>query len=166
MPARETNCPDSESLGRYVEGALDAPERDRIEGHLAHCRQCRLVAGAARASRRADSHRTVVWWALGAAAAIMIAASLAVRLTGDRPGAGRIPSPGPLRHSLVTEERARLLEASFLSDSAGGVTIVPAEESETGSTELLVDPFPTQESADEAPANDARAVPGGNLSAG
>ena len=67
---------------------------------------------------------------------------------------------------IVTEERARLLEQAFMGAGAGGVTIVPAESSATGSDELVIDPFPGANGSGDAPGNESGGVDPGGRSVG
>ncbi len=74
MGSKRTECPDAELLGRYVEATLAGGEREELESHLAECRRCRLAVSSALdaggAVRRLGPG--AVWYALGAAAAVMI----------------------------------------------------------------------------------------------
>jgi tetratricopeptide (TPR) repeat protein len=68
--------PEPETLGRFVEGTLDDPERAAIVQHIADCDDCRmLVVDAAEfiEPAKTESHK----WSMGIAASIVIAASVA-----------------------------------------------------------------------------------------
>ena len=155
----DTRCPDAEVIARYCEGAVTDGERDEVEAHLAGCPRCLVAVRAASGVLRVSVVRRPgkgVIWALAAAAAIMIAASIAYHALPGRSADVRI----------VTEERARLLEQAFIVSGAGGVTVVPAESSATGSDELVVDPFPGANGSDEAPGCESGGVDSGGKSVG
>jgi len=162
MDTERHRCPDAELIARYCEGALTGGERDEVEAHLAVCPRCLVAVRAASAMPRVSVVRRpgkVVIWALASAAAIMVAASIAYRALPD----------GSADVRIVTEERARMLEQAFLSAGgagAGGVTVVPAESSATGSDELVVDPFPGANGLDEPPGNESGGVDSGGKSVG
>ena len=150
-----TDCADAEALGRYVEGTCSEGEREALEAHLAACGRCLAAVEAAAVAPpvpEAAGLTRAVWWALPAAAAIMIAASVVFYVTGGDPGAGGAPA---------MSEHARLLEAAFSVPAAGGVELLTADESDTGATELLVDPFPASSGADDESPGDARGIQAG-----
>ena len=159
METERDRCPDAELIARYCEGSLAGGERDEVEAHLAVCPRCLVAVGAASGVPRVSVVRRPargVIWALAAAAAIMIAASIVYRVIPD----------GNADVRIVTEERARLLEQAFMGAGAGGVTIVPAESSATGSDELVIDPFPGANGSGDAPGGESGGVDPGGKSVG
>ena len=65
--------PEPETLGRFVEGTLDDPERAAIVQHIADCDECRiLVVDAAELTEPAKIERHK-WW-MGVAASLMLVA--------------------------------------------------------------------------------------------
>jgi len=164
MSRERTTCPDAEFLGRYCEGALTGEARDEAEAHLAVCPACLTAvrAASAAAPRLSVVKRPArgVVWAL-AAAAVMIAASIVYHALPAAPESDEVESV-----RIVTEERARLLERAFTGAGAGGVTLVPAASSETGSDELVVDPFPGNGGSDESQDGETGGIKSGGTAVG
>lgn len=77
--------PDFDTLGAFLEGTLEPPQRARVEEHLSQCRECRatvaLFASARAAPRR--SSRAATW--LAAAAGLLIATAVGVRVASKEP---------------------------------------------------------------------------------
>lgn len=47
LPRRGLSCPDDTTLAAYIDGAVDASQRARIEGHVSNCRYCLAQVGFA-----------------------------------------------------------------------------------------------------------------------
>jgi hypothetical protein len=58
-------CPDADILSAFVDGALPASERTRLETHLASCARCvEIVAASAAAEPVLPPREAAVWWRL------------------------------------------------------------------------------------------------------
>ena len=146
-PGRDNACPDAETVGRYCDGLSHGAERDAIEMHLASCEACCVVVESACDTAAASSSPSIrirprtVWYALAAAAAVLLVAGLSARFVGEDPQAPSAPS-----------DEVSILEAAFTSGGGSGVVELAPHESLTGERELIIDPFP---SADGDVSDDA-----------
>ena len=106
--------PSTEELSAYVDGALGAEARARVESHLADCDACRaevvevraLLRGAPPGGRRRGWRRPVALAGLAAAAAALFV--MLPRQGGDREGAHVPPrmGAGAQRERSLPEARA------------------------------------------------------------
>lgn len=54
-PGRSPPCPDEQQIAGYVDGGLDAAERERVELHLADCGRCLELVGLLCREQEADA---------------------------------------------------------------------------------------------------------------
>jgi hypothetical protein len=86
--------PDFDTLGAYLEGTLEPPERARVEEHLAQCRECRAAVALFARARAIPgrANRAVPW--LAAAAGILLATAVGVRVA-SKASSSAPPAPAP-----------------------------------------------------------------------
>jgi len=93
--------PDFDTLGAYLEGSLEPPERVRVEEHLSQCRECRSTIALfvrARAVPRRPA-RAATW--LAAAAGILLATAVGVRVA-SKASPPTPPEPSPAEPPSAT----------------------------------------------------------------
>jgi hypothetical protein len=90
--ATDAGHPTDDDLAAYLDRRLEAPERDRLESHVAWCPDCRaqLIAASAVIRRRAAVRKR--WATLAPVAAAAAAVILLVALPEGWPGAGSAPA--------------------------------------------------------------------------
>jgi len=88
--------PDTSALAAFLDENLNAEGRSRMIRHLADCRECRSVVSLTARARHARFVFSPVAGLLAAAAALLVAAWLGVRITSEKPSEGRSPAaPAP-----------------------------------------------------------------------